>query len=113
MLAADSVESFTRAAMLCRFGRTSDAEALASTEQKKKRGAAKNVAASSVLAALEIYDSMESAALLVLKSSGDASSGFIGHRYITSLATGQLNCHLHLSCACCDLRCGSGEEGAS
>lgn len=42
--------------------------------------AAKEIAAASVLAATGIYDSMTQASQLVFQSSGEAASGYVGHR---------------------------------
>ena len=67
---------------MARLGRTKDAEGLAdpNASPQKKQSAVRDVAAASVLAALEIYDSMEAAALVVTKAGGDATSGYVTHK---------------------------------
>lgn len=72
--------------LICRFGRTKEAQDITSPDQAKKRNAVKNLAAQSVLATMEVYDSLEAAAMLVLKSTGDASTGYVGHRCLPSHA---------------------------
>ena len=66
----------------CRLGRTQYSEQLGdpNANPQQKRSAIKDVAAASVLAALEVYESMEAAALVVTKAGGDATSGFVSHR---------------------------------
>lgn len=46
-----------------------------------RRSAARDIAAASVVAAAGIYDSMNVAANTVLHTGGEATSGFIGHKY--------------------------------
>lgn len=66
-----------------RLGRSQTSEQLAdpNASPQKKQSAIRDVAAASVLAALEVYDSMEAAALVVTKASGDATSGYVSHKY--------------------------------
>lgn len=66
----------------CRLGRTKVKEDLGNpnASPQKKRSAMRDVAAASVLAALEVYEGMENAALSVTKASGDASTNFISHK---------------------------------
>ena len=45
-----------------------------------RRGAAKDIASASVVAAAEIYDSMYVAAQTVLKQGGTTTSQFVGHK---------------------------------
>lgn len=52
------------------------------TPPQQRQSAIRDVAAASVLAALEVYESMEAAALTVTKASGDATSGFIQHKWV-------------------------------
>lgn len=49
-------------------------------DPNKRPNAAKEIASAAVLAATGVYDSMEQASRLVLKSSGQASSDFVGHK---------------------------------
>ena len=67
---------------LCRLGRTNYSERLAdpNANPQQKQSAIREIASASVLAALEVYDSMEAAALLVTKASGDATSGYVTHK---------------------------------
>ena len=48
--------------------------------------AAKEIAAAAVLAATGVYDSMEQASRLVLKSSSQATGEFVGHKCAASFA---------------------------
>ncbi|KAK9811128.1 hypothetical protein WJX73_005009 [Symbiochloris irregularis] len=65
------------------LGRTKYSEDLGNpnASPQKKRSAIRDVAAASVLAALEVYEGMETAALSVTKASGDASHNFVSHRW--------------------------------
>lgn len=69
--------------LIRRLGRSQTSEQLAdpNASPQKKQSAIRDVAAASVLAALEVYDSMEAAALVVTKASGDATSGYVSHKY--------------------------------
>lgn len=49
-------------------------------DPKARPNAAKEIAAAAVVAASGIYDSMEQASRLVLKSGGQATSEFVGHK---------------------------------
>lgn len=53
-------------------------------DPNKRPNAAKEVAAAAVLAATGVYDSMEQASRLVFKSSGQATSDFVGHKLVLS-----------------------------